>query len=199
MKLHYSPTSPFVRKVNVLATELGIDDTLERIMTNPWEPDEALLGNNPLSKVPTLITDDGLVLYDSPVICEYLDSEFGDYRFLPASGLARWKALRLQALADGLLDAAVLRLLERRREVPSADWEANQGGAVARALAVMEAEVASWGDEFGLGQIAAAVSLGYLDFRFGDEDWRPDHPALAEWYAGVAQRPSMAGTVPRQP
>jgi glutathione S-transferase len=199
MKLHYSPTSPFVRKVNVLANELGIDDTLERVMTNPWEPDEVLLGNNPLSKVPTLITDEGLVLYDSPVICEYLDSEYGDHRFVPAAGEARWKTLRLQALADGLLDAAILRFLERKREVQSADWEATQLGAVVRALDVMEAEVGAWGEAFGIGQITAAVSLGYLDFRFADEDWRPDHPALAAWYAEVSQRPSLAGTVPRQP
>lgn len=199
MKLHYSPTSPFVRKVNVLATELGIDERLQRIPTNPWQPDEVLLGNNPLSKVPTLITDEGLVLYDSPVICEYLDSEFGQQRFLPASGAARWRTLRLQALADGLLDAAILRFLERKREMPSADWDATQKGAVDRALAVMESEAAAWGESFALGQLTAAVSLGYLDFRFDDEDWRPGHEALATWYEAVSQRPSMLATVPVMP
>lgn len=199
MNLHYSPTSPFVRKVNVLAIELGIDEQMERIMTNPWEPDEVLLGNNPLSKVPTLIADDGMVLYDSPVICEFLDTEFGGNRLVPAAGEARWKALRLQALADGILDAAILRFLERKRELQSADWEATQKGAVERALNVMAAEVADWGDAFGIGQIGAAVALGYLDFRFGDEDWRAGHVGLAAWYAGIEQRASMRNTLPRMP
>ena len=199
MKLHYSPTSPFVRKVNVLAIELGIDKQLERIPTNPWEPDAILLGNNPLSKVPTLITDEGMVLYDSPVICEYLDDRFGQNRLVPASGEARWKALRLQALADGILDAAILRFLERKRELPSAVWDATQKGAVLRGLDVMEEESPAWGEGFTIGQITAAVSLGYLDFRFGDEDWRPSHPGLAEWYAVTSQRPSMLGTIPKAP
>ena len=199
MKLYYSPTSPYVRKVNVVAMELGIDEALERIPTNPWEPNEVLLANNPLSKVPTLITDDGSVLFDSPVICEYLDSELAGKRFIPASGMARWQALRLQALADGILDAAVLRFLERQREVQAADWEASQRAAVERALDVLEAEVATWGDSLTIGQITVAVALGYIDFRFGDEDWRPDHPGIAEWYGRFSQRPSMTATIPRMP
>jgi glutathione S-transferase len=199
MKLHYSPTSPYVRKVNVLALELGLDAQIERILTNPWEPDKALLGNNPLSKVPTLITDDGLVLFDSPVICEYLDNEFGGNRLIPSYGQARWKALRLQALADGILDAAILRFLERKRKAKSTEWDASQREAVVRALDALEAEVASWGDTLTIGQIAAAVALGYLDFRFAEEDWRPDRPGLTEWYSAFSRRHSMSTTVPRMP
>jgi glutathione S-transferase len=199
MKLHYSPTSPYVRKVNVLAIELEIDEQIERILTNPWEPDETLLGNNPLSKVPTLISDDGMVLFDSPVICEYLDSEYGGHRLIPATGEERWQALCLQALADGILDAAILRFLERNRETPWPDWDASQKETVELALGVLEGEVASWSDSLSIGHITAAVALGYLDFRFGDEGWRADRPALTEWYARFSQRPSMIATIPRMP
>ena len=200
MKLFYSQTSPFVRKVNVLAKEMGIDDQVERIATNPWESRPELVANNPLSKIPALLCDDGEVLFDSPVICEYLDSVYGKHQFFPVAGKERWQALRTQALADGILDAAILRFMEKKREEKfSADWDVLQKGAVERGLAQLEQECAGWDERVRIGQIAAACALGYLDFRFNHEDWRPTHPNLKKWYEGFAQRPSMQATVPRLP
>lgn len=199
MKLYYSPTSPYVRKVNVCAIELGLDNKLERIITNPWEMDERLLADNPLSKVPTLVTDDGMVLYDSPVICEYLDSLTGAHALVPVEGRDRWEVLCLQALGDGILDAAVLRFLERKRPATqqSGDWSDLQRNAILRSLQYLEGRVVSWGGRFTIGQIATACALGYLDFRFAEEEWRPAQPALANWYAEVAQRESIQATLPK--
>src|SRR3546814_4963738 len=111
MKLRYSPTSPYVRKVNVVAIETGLQDRIERVPTVTADPASGLAKDNPLGKVPVLITDDGMRLYDSPVICEYLDSLHEGPKLIPTEGIARWVTLSQQALADGLLDAAILRLL----------------------------------------------------------------------------------------
>jgi glutathione S-transferase len=199
MELYYSPTSPYVRKVNVCAIELGLDERLERIITNPWETDARLLTDNPLSKVPTLITDDGMVLYDSPVICEYLDTAFGSQTLIPASGVERWLALRLQALGDGILDAAVLRFLERKRSEPqrSNDWDVLQQNTIQRALKYLVSKITEWNTDVTIGQISVACALGYLDFRFAEENWRQNQPGLAEWFASFAERASMQATLPR--
>lgn len=199
MKLYYSSTSPYVRKVNVCAFELGLDEKLERIVTNPWEMDERLLADNPLSKVPTLITDDGMVLYDSPVICEYLDSVGGTHTLIPAEGEKRWQALRLQALGDGILDAAVLRFLERKRSAvqQSSDWCDMQRNTILRGLQYLESKATAWGINITIGQIAIACALGYLDFRFAEENWRQAQPDLANWYADFAERASMQATLPK--
>ena len=199
MKLFYSPTSPFVRKVSVFAMEAGLEKRIDRVVTNPWSLDAALLAENPLSKVPTLVTDDGMVLFDSPVICEYLDTLNNKRKLIPMDGAARWSALRLQALADGLLDAAVLRFLERKKEASqrSAEWDGLQQAVVERALDFMETDLVCWPAEFTVGQIAAACALGYLDFRFAEENWRGRCPRLAIWYGVFAQRRSMAETLPK--
>lgn len=201
MKLYFSPTSPYVRKIRVLAIETGLAGRIELIQTNPWQKDEALWADNPLSKVPTLITDDGMVLYDSPVIIEYLDGLHDGPPRLPATGQARWRCLRLQALADGILDAAVLRFLEHKRppEQFSADWDQTQQDAVRRALDWLDAQVGNWDESFDAGQISVACALGYLDFRFGGEPWRPACPVLADWYAQCSQRESLLQTVPVAP
>ena len=198
MKLYYSPTSPYVRKVNVCAIELGLDEKLERIITNPWVTDESLLAANPLSKVPTLVTDDDRVLYDSPVICEYLDTVYGNQTLIPADGAERWLALRLQSLGDGILDAAVLRFLERKRpeSQQSIDWDSLQRNAILRALSNLEQNIGTWKKEITIGQIAVACALGYLDFRFAEDDWQQGHADLANWFKGFMQRPSMQATVP---
>jgi glutathione S-transferase len=199
MKLRYAPTSPYVRKVVVTLAELGLDDRVERIDTLVWAPDTDIGATNPLGKVPALITDDGVVLYDSPVICEYLNDLAGGSIY-PA-GAARWPALRLQALGDGILDAAILRLLEGRRpaELKSEDWMARQKRAIDRALDVLEGEAGGWSEALTIAQVTAGCACGYLDFRFGDEDWRPGRPALEAWYAGFAARPSMQGSIPVDP
>lgn len=198
MKLYYSSTSPYVRKVNVCAIELGLDEKLERIITNPWEMDKELLADNPLSKVPTLITDDGMVLYDSPVICEYLDSMVGAHTLFPPEGNERWLALRIQALGDGILDAAVLRFLENKRPAAqqSSEWDEIQRNTIARALDYLQSNVNEWGEHVTIGQIAVACALGYLDFRFAEEDWREALPGLEKWYVAFVNRPSMQATLP---
>ncbi len=201
MKLRYSPLSPFVRKVTVMLIETGLEDKVERIPTDVWDPETDIAKDNPLGKIPTLITDDGKVLYDSPVICEYLDGLHDGEKLFPASGQARWQALRLQALGDGMSEAGVLRLLETRRpeEVRYEKWMARQTATVFRAMDALESEVDGLEGPPGIGQVAVGCSLGWLDFRFPDLGWRQDRPGLAEWFEGFSERPSMTATVPKEP
>jgi len=201
MKLRYSPTSPYVRKVVVTAIELGLDERIERILTNTRDPNSGLKRDNPLSKVPALILDDGAVLYDSPVICDYLASLSPTTTLLPPAGPERWTALRRQALADGILDAAILAMLESRRPdgERSPAFAKAQKGKITAALDALEGEAATLAGEVTIGAIAVGCALGYLDFRFPDDDWRRDRPALAAWYATFAERPSMVASVPRDP
>lgn len=201
MKLRYSPTSPYVRKVMITAIETGQESVIERIPTNPWSPETDLPEDNPLGKVPALLVDEGLTLFDSPVICEYLCSRVGAAGLVPREGLNRWRVLRLQALGDGILDAAVLRLLEGRRPeaMQNPDWIERQKRTVARAVDRLEEEVGDWGEALTLGQIAVGAALGYLDFRFPGDEWRKGRPALTDWYEAFAQRPSMKQTVPADP
>jgi glutathione S-transferase len=202
MKLRYSPTSPYVRKVTVTAIEVGIDHRIERIPTNVHDPASDIGIDNPLGKVPALITDEGAVLYDSPVICEYLDGLATGRHVFPAPGPARWLALRQQALADGILDAGVLRFLELRRPEPerSAAWIERQVTKMIRGLDALEAEAASFPvAEATIGHVTVGCLIGWLDFRVAEMDWRAGRRTLAQWYEGFAQRPSMLATVPREP
>lgn len=200
MKLRYSPTSPYVRKVMITAIETGQESVIERITTNPWSPETDLPDDNPLGKVPALLVDEGLTLFDSPVICEYLCSRVGA-GLVPREGLDRWRVLRLQALGDGILDAAVLRLLEGRRSeaMQNPDWIERQKRTVARSVDCLEEEVGDWGEALTLGQITVGAALGYLDFRFPGDEWRKGRPAITDWYEAFAQRPSMKQTVPADP
>jgi glutathione S-transferase len=196
MKLFYSATSPYVRKVLVCAILRDIDQRIERVPTNPHESPAALIAENPLSKIPCLLTDDGFALFDSPVICEYLD-QLGDALPLsPQTGAARWVALRLQAVGDGILDAAVARRMESAKPLDSAreTFIVRQKQVVHRALALLERE--SLGALADIGAVSVACALGYLDFRFGAENWRPDHPRLADWFAPIAELPTMINTAP---
>ncbi len=201
MKLRYSPTSPYVRKVMVTAIETGLDGGIERVPTNVWDPATDIGGDNPLGKVPALITAGGEVLYDSPVICEYLDSLHDGVKLFPGGGGARWTALRRQALADGILDAAVGRLLEGKRldGERSDGWIDRLAGVVGRCLDVLEDEADALGDAVSIGHVSVGCALGYLDFRFPGDAWRTGRPALADWYDGFAERGSMVGTIPKDP
>ncbi|MFM7420246.1 MAG: glutathione S-transferase family protein [Alphaproteobacteria bacterium] len=196
MKLAYSPNSPYVRKCVVLAIQRGIDKQMELWTVGTTDP--ALVKVNPLSKVPTLVLDDGSALYDSPVICEYLDGVGDGPKMFPPPGPARWKALRQEALGDGILDATQ----PRRREIALPQDEGRQTyitlqqGKVKAALAVLEAEADSLGMLTTIGEITIACALGYMDFRFPNEPWRPGHPKLEAWYAKVAAMPAMTRTVP---
>jgi len=193
MKLLGAPASPFVRKVRVLALELGLTLDLETVATATSAELPTL---NPLAKIPTLVRDDGPALYDSPVICEYLNALAGG-ALVPASGEARWRALTLEAMADGLCDAAVWRRGEMARAAGDQheDALAKQARVVERVLDALEAQVESF-TSFGVGEIAAACAVGYLDFRFAAEPWRPTRPKLAAAFARVSERASMQSTAP---
>ncbi len=198
MKLIYSPTSPFARKVLIVAIERGLDEAIERVVADPWAGDSPVPGYGPLGKVPVLETPDAGVLFDSPVICEYLDSQHRGEPVFPAAGPARWHALRDQALGDGILDAAVAWRLETMRpeERQSAPWIARQLSAVRRALAALEGQPPNGTAALNIGHIATGVALGYLDFRMAEEDWRGSHPRLANWFSDWGARPSMQATAP---
>jgi glutathione S-transferase len=202
MKLHWSPRSPFVRKVMIVAHERRLVSRLEcvRTVAATAKPHVALMKDNPLSKIPTLVLDDGTVMYDSPVICEYFDS-LGDLedapKLFPADPKARLVALRRQALGDGFLDLLVLLRDERMRPRPS---DAHLVSAAVRKRAILESleqeatELAA--APFRIGHVAIGCALSYLDFRYADEDWREARPRLAAWHATFAARPSVRATEP---
>ena len=147
------------------------------------------------------MTDDGQALFDSRVICEYLDSRHGGAKLFPAAGPARWTALRRQAQADGILDAGILARYEtllRPEERRWPDWVAGQKAKMARALDALEQEAGSFGAAVDIGTIALGCALGWLDFRYAADDWRAGRPRLAGWFEGFAARPSMTATVPRE-
>jgi len=203
MKLRFAAASPFVRKVMVVALETGLSERIERVTTSvsPVRPNEDVARENPLVKVPALTTEEGFVLYDSPVICEYLDTLHDGPTLFPASGQARWIALKQQALADGLMEAAILVRYENLRpeEKRWSDWIESQMRRVRGALAALEIETGAGGlgGALTIGHVTVACSLGYLDFRFANEAWRLRHRALAAWFDEFSKRKSIQLTAPR--
>lgn len=200
MKLFSSPTSPFVRKVHVLIREAGMTG-IEMVSAagTPVAHDSMPVDHNPLGKIPALLTDDGRAVYDSRVICRYLDAHFSA-GFYPA-GDRLWDTLTLEAMADGILEAALLIVYESRlrpEELRFAPWVDGQWAKIDRAL---DAAGTRWVPHLAgpvdMGQIALACALGYLDFRHGARDWRPARPALAKWSDGFSSRASMQETVPQ--
>jgi glutathione S-transferase len=197
MKLHYSANSPFARKVMACAIARGIDDRIETVATNPHVSPEALLKANPLSKIPCLVLEDGTAVFDSAVICEYLDSVGEANGLFPSSGTPRWVRISvMHALADGIADASVARRMHGTAPADEARsaFLARQKAAVARGLAVLEADPPKGLSD--IGAIAVACALGYLDFRFADEPWRETHPRLAAWFAEVSPLAPLARTIP---
>jgi glutathione S-transferase len=181
MILRSSPASPFGRKIKIAAAILGLSDKIEVVVADTTDPNEPLRRQNPLGKIPALILEDGQALYDSRVILEYLDWLAGGGKIIPA-GPARFAVLTRQALADGIMDAAILQIYEQRMREPathSAKWLEHQMGKVMRALAVAEANPPGAGDR-DVGAIALACALGYLDLRFAGA-WRAEHPKLVAW------------------
>lgn len=186
--LRSSPASPFGRKVKLAALELGLMDRIEIVAADTNDPSEVLRQQNPLGKIPTLVLEDGTTLFDSRVIVEYLDHLAGG-KLIPA-GEARFTQLRLQALADGICDAALLKVYEGRfrpEEGRNANWVAHQDGKVARGLAALEAAPPAFTDRPRIGEIALACALGYLDLRF-EGKWRAGHPKLVAWLDDFAAR-----------
>ncbi|MEP1932685.1 MAG: glutathione S-transferase family protein [Roseibium sp.] len=185
MKLRSSPPSPFGRKVKLAMALLGLKDKIEVEDANTADPSDNLRSQNPLGKIPALVLDNGDVVYDSAVILEYLDFLAGGNKLFP-TGEARFKVLRDQTLADGLMDAAILRVYEKRFKEPKyrdPAWEAYQAAKIDRALQYFEANVpANPGSaaDVDAGTLTIACALGYLDMRFNG-DWRADHPKLVAW------------------
>ena len=198
MELTFSPTSPYTRKVLILAHELGIADKIKLMPINPRTDTERLVPLNPLSKIPALLTDKGEAIYDSPVICEYLDTEFGKNRFIPADA-RRWQVLTVAALADGVLDAAILIRNERIRkaEQQSPEWTAWQMKRVNTGLDRLEQVVDGFGDTVDLRHAAVASALGYLILRMSDDELLKSRPKLVNWYKTNSQRPSFQKTEPK--
>ena len=194
MKLYYSPTSPFARKVLACAIALGIEEQITLVSISGEAPE--LAEHNPLGKVPCLVTDDGVDLYDSRVICAFIDTLSDGFSMFPEHGL-RIRVLKYQALGDGICDAAVLRRYEIGR-AKDADREANiavQGQKVARSIDALEKNVPA--AHIDVGTIAVACALGYLDLRYAHEDWREGHPKLAAWFAEISKEPCLAQTAPK--
>lgn len=199
MLLRHSHTSPFVRKVAVLLHETGLADQVTMETVDGWSEPEQLTGDNPLSMVPTLVLDDGSTLYDSPVICDFLDRQHAGPALIPAEGAARWQVLREQALADGMLDGAVLVFVEtgKRPEDKRWDWWLElKRRAIERSLDTLEEGVDQLDSRVDLGTISIAVALAYLDLRGAVGEWRARRPRLAAWFARFADRPSMIATAP---
>jgi len=198
LKLYTNAASPFARKCRVVAHELKIE--LEEVRTLPMQEPE-FRRINPLGKIPALTLDDGSVLIDSPVICEYLDYR-GDGKFFPHHSIwkedkRRWKILGLQALGDGLADAAVAWMIEGRQQTINESARARHMAAVMTSLDALER--VKFGDDVSIGEISVACALGYLDFRMPDLDWKSSRPTLAGWYAAFCERPSMKATAPAAP
>jgi len=186
--LRSSPASPFGRKVKMAAHELGLMDRIEIVAADTNDPSEPLRQQNPLGKIPTLVLEDGTTLFDSRVIVEYLDYLAGG-KIFPA-GEPRFGQLRLQALADGIADAALLQVYEGRyrpEEGRNANWLAHQAGKVTRGLEALEAAPPAFPDRPRIGEIALACALGYLDLRF-EGKWRADFPKLVAWLDDFAAR-----------
>lgn len=201
MKLYYSPTSPYVRKVIVLALETGLDGKIERLATptTPVDQNPEVAKANPVAKVPTLVTADGLHLFDSRVICEYLDTLHDKPKFFPAAGAARWNALRQQALGDGLLDAALLARYEGFLRPEDKRWEAWSEGQMKKvhgALAEIDAIANGLGDRVDIGTVTLACALGYMDFRFSGTGWRQQYQKAASFADRLFARPSFQATIP---
>ena len=198
MKLHWSPKSPFVRKVMVCAHELGVAGQLTpvRSIAAMLRPNPQIMEDNPLSKIPTLVLDDGRTLFDSVVICEYLDTQAGGDLF-PREGDARWRALRWHALGDGLLDALILWRNERERDQPLPPLLDAFDLKTRACLALLDQEADALGAApFAIGHVAVGCALGYLDYRFEALRWRMLAPRLADWFADARERESFRATEP---
>jgi glutathione S-transferase len=194
MRLLWSSRSPFARKVMIAAHELGVaaEIVTERVVVDAADPNPQVTRFNPLGRIPTLILSDGRALHDSAVIIEYLDLRF-DGGLVPGSGRERWDALTLQALADGIMEAD-LRLLEERKHPDGGKRDAYVAGMRAKIAAALDHLEGMPPTEITVGEVALGSALAHLDFRFADEPWRAGRPRLAAWFSEFSARPSMRAT-----
>lgn len=200
MKLIGTHTSPYVRKTRVVLAEKKID--YDFVLESPWEPGSSVPNYNPLGKVPVLVLDDDSTLFDSRVICEYLDNAAPNNKLLPQPNRERIQVKRWEAVADGICDAAVNIVLERKRPAAAQDsaWVARQWQKVERGVKLMAEDLGDdpWchGNGLTLADLATGVALGYLSFRLAEFDWRTPYPNLAKLYDKLLARVSFADTVP---
>jgi glutathione S-transferase len=200
LKLIASLTSPYARKVRVVAAEKKID--FELVIQSPWDADTKVPQHNPLGKVPVLVLEDGSSLYDSRVIVDYLDHASPVARLIPADPHDRIQVKRWEALADGISEAAAAVFVERKRpqSQQSPDWVIRQEGKVFRGLEAMSEDLGErkwcFGESLTLADIAAGCALGYIDFRFPEIAWRQSHPNLAAHFDRLMARPSFKESVP---
>jgi len=201
MELIWAGASPYARKVMLVAEELGISDTIKTTdgSGTPVSPNPTTTTYNPLGKLPCLIPNNGPAIYDSRVICQYLISQVEGQKLL-AEGTKRWETLTLEALGDGICDAAILIRYEtvlRPESLRWDDWLEGQWGKIDRALDIVESRwIAHLAGPFDLGHAALGCALGYLDFRYGERDWRGPRPQLTAWYDGFVARDSAIATAP---
>jgi glutathione S-transferase len=200
MKLYYSPSSPYARKVRALALETRLDKKIEmvNVALTPVAPNADVDKHNPIGKIPALSVK-GMDLFDSPVICEYLDSQHKGRKLFPRKGRDRWVALRQQAMADGLLDAALLTRYEgalRPEDKRWSEWSQGQTKKMNGVLDQLEAEAKSLRGKLNIGTISVICALGYLDLRFADLGWRDKRPKLAKWFQQTSKLPSIKATAP---
>ena len=200
MKLFFNPASPFVRKVRMVAQERNLTDQIELIdvTITPVSPDASVASSNPICKIPSLQLSDGTSLFDSRVICEYLDS-LGSSDSLTPAGDAKWADMRLQAMADAMCDAGILIRYEgfvRPEEYRWAEWSDNQWLKVVRALDALEGEAANLNQDVTIGNIALSCALAYLDFRYQDRAWRSGRDQLGAWFEAFSSRESFRATAP---
>lgn len=198
MKLYCSKTSPYARKVRVVAHELGLTDLIEEVLCDPFEPSPELLAANPLSRIPTLITEKGESLPDSTLIIEYLQTRGRGLTALPR-GSKRWSALRRAHVAEGVINAAFATVIEKRRPegIRHVAFLDRQADVIRRSVAVLDLEAAELaGDAPGIVEVTAGVALAYLDLRLPYIEWRKGHEPLDRWFTAFALRPSMLATEP---
>lgn len=197
MKLFYSNTSPYARKVRITLIEKGVIDQTELVVVSPQDNPAALIAVNPLCKIPTLVTAEGKAVYDSRVICRYLDALVPEPALVP-QGDAGIATLTAEALCEGMMDALFALVMERRRNAvqQSAFRRDRWQHAFLRACDQAEADLAAYVGDLSAAQIALGVALGYADYRTPDLDWRAGRPQLAAWYRDFAVRPSFAETAP---
>ncbi|MEO1495311.1 MAG: glutathione S-transferase [Pseudomonadota bacterium] len=199
MKLFHAAASPYVRKVMVTLHETGQVDQVETVpgATTPLDPNPVLLEQNPLGRIPALVTEDAGTLFDSRVICRYLNARAG--AGLYGTGGAEFPIIGREALAEGMIDSCLLTVYEGRlrpEEKVHQPYIDGQLGKVRRAMAAFNARIGEMSGDLTIDKIALGCGIGYADFRLPDLGWRDDNPALAEWYAAFADRPSMQATIP---
>lgn len=197
MKLYISETSPYARKCRVLLREKGLTHRIEEIVAHPFDNGADLLENNPLGKVPAMTREGATPLIDSPLICDFIDAQ-SEPRWIPKSGPARWRVLRFEALADGMIDLTVARRVELTKPdaEPSKFWLERQESGIRRTLDLLESESDKFGGAVDTGAVAIAVALGYLDFRYPESDWRTGRPGLQALFDRWSERPSFQETAP---